>query len=163
MIYIITYIIAALILIASALVFVFKDVLHIAVLLSTVFLINSILFLILQQPLLAVIQLFIMIGGVSTYLFVGVASASYSDFKYTNYLSLIGLSIVIFSAITYGAYSTGAITQASTANSINIYSTNSIASSFNSNYTLISFYIIGIMLFSIAITAILLLNRLRGV
>ncbi len=163
MIYIVTYIVAALILIASALVFIFKDVLHIAVALSTVFLINSVLFLILQQPILAVIQLFIMIGGVSTYLFVGVAAASYSNFKYTNYIALVGLSIVIFSAITYGAYSTSTITQAGTSNSINTFSSNSIASTFNSSYSIISFYIIGIMLFSIAITAILLLNRLRSV
>ncbi len=65
----------------SVLVFVFKDILHAAIALSGVFLMNSLFFIVLSQPLLAVVQLFIMVGGITTFLFVGVAAAPYSRFQ----------------------------------------------------------------------------------
>ena len=161
MIYLVTFAAAALIIIASALVFVFKDVLHVAVALTTVFLANSLLFLVLGQPILAIIQLFIMVGGVSTYLFVGVASASYSHFKYINYAALASLALLIFAIMAYGAVRSGTVASAGTANATNTYSSNQIASSFSSGYTIASMYAIAAMLFSLSLGAILLLNKLR--
>ena len=67
-------IIALLEILSATLVFVFKDMLHVVLSFSALFIINSAIFMVLGQPFLALLQLFIMVGGVSTYLFVGVAS-----------------------------------------------------------------------------------------
>ncbi len=161
MIYLIALILAALIVIGASLIFAFKDVLHIAVALSFVFLVNSLIFLLLNQPLLAVIQLFIMIGGVSVYLFVGVAAASYSHFKYTNYIALAAVAIALFAVMTYGAYNTGTVSLAQNQPLTNSYSAAQVVSSLTSRYTIISLYAITLMLFLLATAAIPILNRLR--
>jgi NADH-quinone oxidoreductase subunit J len=161
MIYLIALILAALIVIGASLIFAFKDVLHVAVALSFVFLVNSLIFLLLNQPLLAVIQLFIMIGGVSVYLFVGVAAASYSHFKYTNYIALAAVAIALFAVMTYGAYNTGTVSLAHSQALANSYSAAQVVSSLTSRYTIISLYAITLMLFLLATAAIPILNRLR--
>ena len=85
------------------LIFVFKDILHSVLALSVSFFVNSLIFLLLSQPLLALIQLFIMVGGISTYLFVGVASAPLSHFKHTSHAVLAIVSVVFFAACFYNA------------------------------------------------------------
>lgn len=161
MIYLIALIMAALIVIGTVLIFVLKDVLHVAVALSFVFLINSLVFLLVNQPLLAVIQLFIMIGGVSVYLFVGVAAASFSHFKYTNYITLAAVAIALFAVMAYGAYNTGTLGLAQGQTLANSYSAAQVVSSLTSRYTIVSLYAVTLMLFLLATAAIPLLNRLR--
>ena len=80
---------------AAILVFVFKDILHVVLSISALFAFNSMMFFILSQPLLALLQLFIMVGGISTYIFVGVASPGYSKFRNANYLAF-GLIYLLF-------------------------------------------------------------------
>jgi len=80
--------VATLEIISAMLVFTFRNVLHSVLALSMTFLFNSILFLAMQQTLLALIQLFIMVGGVSTYIFVGVSSSGLSKFRHTSLLAL---------------------------------------------------------------------------
>lgn len=86
---------------AAALVFKFKDVLHAAIALSMLFFANSVAFLLLNNTILAVIQLFIMIGGISTYIFVGVSSAAYSKFKHTRPVLLVALAVALFAVMSY--------------------------------------------------------------
>ena len=152
---------AALITIGASLMFVFRDVLHVAVALSFVFLVNSLIFLLMNQPLLAVIQLFVMIGGVSVYLFVGVAAASYSHFKYTNYVALGAIAITIFAILVYGMYQTGTISYAQGQPLTNSFTASQAAASLTTKYTILSLYTIALMLFLLAIGAIPLLNRLK--
>jgi NADH:ubiquinone oxidoreductase subunit 6 (subunit J) len=164
MIYIPVLVITALIIIASVLVFLLRDVLHVAVFLTIVFLLNSLLFLELQQTILALIQLFIMVGGVSIYLFVGVASASYSKFRYTNKIPLVVVSLALFSVMAYGAYSNspGGFSGSQINSTVNVYSSSQLVSSFSSSYTIVSLYTVVIMLSLLALGAILLLNKLKA-
>ena len=80
-------------LLSISLIFVFKDILHSVLSLAMAFFINSLIFLMLEQPLLALLQLFVMVGGISTFLFVGVASVSLSRFGHANLLLLLVLSV----------------------------------------------------------------------
>lgn len=89
-------IIALLEIISAIMMFVFKDILHIVLALSALFTFNSAMFFVLSQPLLALLQIFIMVGGISTYIFVGVASGSYSKFRGTNFAALAIVSVAIF-------------------------------------------------------------------
>ncbi len=97
MAYVALFVIVALLETMSAtLMFLFKNILHTVLALSSIFVLNSVMFLMLGQPLLALLQLFIMVGGVSTYIFVGVGSASYSKFKNTNYAVLAVIYLAVF-------------------------------------------------------------------
>ncbi len=157
----IVLILASLMVIGTLLIFIFRDVLHVAVALSILFFVNSLVFLLLDQPLLAVIQLLIMIGGVSVYLFVGVAAASYSNFKYTNYVALAVTAVVIFLVMLYGLYSSDTVSSIHGLPLANQFSSPQIISSLTSRYTIASLYAITIMLFLVAIASIPLLKDLR--
>jgi NADH:ubiquinone oxidoreductase subunit 6 (subunit J) len=161
MVYFIVLILGVLALAASIFVFIFRNILHIAAAISVLFILNSALFLALNQPTLAVIQLLIMVGGVSTYLFVGVAAIGYSKFKYTNWPALVISAAAIFGILIYGAYNSGSLAMLASHAAPQAYAANSIAQSFSSGSSVFSLYGIMIMLFGIGIGAIKLLNRLR--
>ena len=159
---IIVLVLAALIVIGASLIFTSRDVLHVAIALTAVFFINSLLFLSLGQPLLAVVQLLIMIGGVSVYLFVGVAAASYSHFKYTNFIALAVAAAAIFAVITYGAYSSGLIGSIQGVQATSQFSHAQVAASLASRYEIAALYAITLMLFLLATAAIPLLRDLKA-
>jgi NADH-quinone oxidoreductase subunit J len=140
---------------SSLLVFLFKDMLHAATALAVLFFVNSLLFVMLNQPLLAIIQLFIMIGGISTFLFVGVASASLSHFRHTRMIALVVLWLTVFAAMSYPLLSGQAQFQGS---SRNVLDTGSAVSSLNSSISL--FYILAVLLFGIALSSIILLKKI---
>ncbi len=52
-------------------------------------------------PLLGLLQLFIMVGGVSTYMFVGVSSENLSNFRFVRAPLLAALAILLFAAMSY--------------------------------------------------------------
>ncbi|MCL4389050.1 MAG: hypothetical protein M1528_03240 [Candidatus Marsarchaeota archaeon] len=160
MIYVIGAILGVLAMLSALLVFYFKKISHIAVAISALFFMNSLLFLALNQPILAVIQLFIMVGGISTYLFIGVGSAPYSGFKHVNWPVLAISSIAIFALIFYGLQESGGLSSLSASALPGSYSANAIAGSFSSAPSLLAIYAIMIMLFGIGIGAIKLLKRL---
>ena len=145
--------IAALELVLIATIFALKDLLHIGIMLAAIFLLNSLMFLILGQPLMAIIQLFILIGGITTYFVIGVASTSYSKFPHTNAAKLAAVSIILFAAIAYPMHalqfsqgSPGAVTGSGISNSISAY--------------LPLFYMLAIMLFAAAFGSIILFKRI---
>ena len=138
----------------SVLVFVFRDILHATVALAVLFLANSFFFLLLGEPLLAIIQLFIMVGGITTFLFVGVASAPYSKFKYTRGLFFTVLWAFFFVAITYPL---SGMQFYQPQNAAAAFGLTSIAVSFAG--TPIFFYIILSLMFGVALGAVLLLKK----
>lgn len=140
-------------LLSITLIFVFKDIPHSVLALSMAFFLNSLLFLILEQPLLALIQLFIMVGGISTYLFVGVASLSFPRFKHTSHLFLSLLSIVFFTVCFYKATSMQFPIQQQ-----NTLSDQAIAAYLASSIG--QLYIITFVLFGVALGSILLLRKI---
>ncbi|MDE1833073.1 MAG: hypothetical protein KGH58_01505 [Candidatus Micrarchaeota archaeon] len=146
--------VAALEVISAVLIFTFRNVLHSVLALSLTFLFNSILFLALQQTLLSLIQLFIMVGGVSTYIFVGVANSGLSRFRHTSLLAL-----GIMAPILIVAYATnlmfvgqGTVTQENQVSGL------MIKSALASNIGVL--YVIAFALFATGISSIVLLKSL---
>jgi hypothetical protein len=78
-----------------------KDMLHIGIALSLLFFFNSVVFLIASQPLLAVLQLFVAIGGISTYFIIGVAALGVSKFKYARFGLLSVSALLLFLLLVY--------------------------------------------------------------
>lgn len=156
MAYVAVFIIIALLEIISAVfIFFFRNILHSVIALSMLFVFNSALFLILAQPLLALLQLFIMVGGVSTYIFVGVASPSYSKFKGTNYAVFAAIYLVILLVFTVkvAQISPSAIEQ-------NTLSGTLISKTLSSNAGIL--YLMTILLFGTGFGSILLMRKLGG-
>jgi NADH-quinone oxidoreductase subunit J len=139
-------------LVVSFLVFAVKDILHAALMLSAVFFVNSLFFFMLDQPLLAVVQLFIMIGGITTFLFVGVASVQYSKFKHTEVAGLAVLWTIVF-VILVLPLNYVQITPFQS----NLFGPDSIALSLGTSSML--FYLMLFTMFGVALGAILLLKK----
>ena len=143
-------VIAAVEIVSAAAIFMLRDVMHSALALAVMFLVNSAAFMALGEPLLAIIQLFILVGGVATYLFVGVASNHQSERRHTNFAAFSILSILVFAFVAYPyiGYFTGSSSAQLTASSI--------SAEFSSGYQLL--YALVILLFGSALGSILLLK-----
>lgn len=151
---IVLFIIAAALEIGAAmLVFTFKDVLHSILALAFVFMLNSAILLMLAQPMLALLQLFIMVGGVATYAFVGASSSSYSRFRHTNVYVLAVSTIVLFLLLGYGALRSAPATGMQ-----NTLSGASISQSLGSSVAML--YVMAVMLFGIGFGSILLMRKM---
>lgn len=143
-------------LLSILLIFIFKDIVHSVLALATNFFINSLLFLMLDQPLLALIQLFIMVGGISTYLFVGIAPAGFSRFKRTSYILLLILSIAFFTACFYRVTSISFPVQQQ-----NLLSGQALTTYLTSGIG--QLYIITFVLFGVALGSIVILRKIDGI
>lgn len=154
MVYAALFIIVALLELSSAvLVFFFRDIVHTVLSLSLLFVFNSVMFLILGQPLLALLQLFVMVGGVATYIFVGVGSASYSKFKSTDYKVLAVAYAFILVVFLARLANVGPIEAQQ-----NILSSQIISQFFISDIGLV--YLLTVMLFGVGFGSILLMKKL---
>ncbi len=143
--------VAALELISIIIIFVFKNVLHSIIMLAIAFVISSVLFAAMQQPLLALLQLFIVVGTILTYFFIGVASAGISRFKHTSYTLLAVLSIIMFMVLAYMS------------NGVNFTGQNMLTKADIANYVSGSIwliYFLTLVLFSVGLSGIILLKRL---
>ncbi len=147
-------VITAISVLAAVLILVFKDVLHSALAMSVVFFAVSAFFIIIDEPLLAVLQLFIMVGGITTFMFVGVASARYSEFKHSKFMLMLALTAVVL-VITLVP-----LLNVSIANSgPNTFGLANIYTSLSSSASL--FYLMLLLMFGVAFGAIMLLKRSR--
>ncbi len=99
--FVIFAIVAILEAIAAILVYTSKKLLHSVVALALFFIINTLMFIVFYQPLFAAIQLFIMVGGVSAYIFLSVGQHMQSPLKHTNYLSMAVFSVLAFIAFFF--------------------------------------------------------------
>ena len=150
---VIVAIIAVLELAAIAFIFISKSLLHSVMSLTLAFVANSALFLAMQQPFLAIIQLFIFVGGISTYAIVGVASAGFSKFPHTNKIAFIGVFIILLAMISYPIFG-----MKNVAVSHNPFTSLQVKTGISSYIGL--FYLITAMLFGIAIGSIILVKSL---
>lgn len=144
-------IIAIIEILAAYSMFFFKNLMHSAIALSGVFAITSLVFAFLAQPLLALLQIFIMVGGISVYIFVGVAAPGLAKFKHARVTVLVPLSIIMFAVLAYPLLSLGFSVP-----SANGLSKAGIQSSFTSGVPI--FYIIMLLLFAVSLGAILLIK-----
>ncbi len=137
-----------------AMLFVFKNAMHAVLSLAAAFIITSLMFLVVEQPLLALLQLFVMVGGVATYLFVGVASVGISRFRHADLAVLAVMALASFAVIYYGVY--GAQLSGLQSNTL---SAQDIGASLSSSVALL--YLLVLMLFGIGIATIALLRKVK--
>lgn len=109
---------------------------------------------VLGLPLFALLQLFIMVGGVSMYLFVGVSSENLSRFKHTSFPVLVVLAAALAAVPVYKVLTLGAFT-----GQISAPASGALAASLGGNIVL--FYMLAIMLFGIGIASIIMMKGLR--
>jgi NADH:ubiquinone oxidoreductase subunit 6 (subunit J) len=108
---------------------------------------------VLGLPLLALLQLFIMVGGVSTYLFVGVSSDNLSRFKHTSFPFLVVLAIALLVVPVYKVIIIGFVGQPSAVGA------GGLAASIGPNLTL--FYMLAVALFGIGIASIMMMKGFK--
>lgn len=145
-------ILAVLEILSAALIFYFKNILHVGIALSVLFFFNSVIFLIAQQPLLAIIQLFIMIGGISTYFIIGVASLDLSNFKHIRIIPIIVFFVIMFLVISLP------LLNVSFSGSAKGPITTSVLASEFVNYIGV-FYLLTLLIFAAGLGSIAMFNR----
>lgn len=94
------YGVAALTLVASLAVFAQKKLVHAVIALATAFLGSSLVFFLIGQTLVALLQLIVFVGGFSTYLIVAVATEEKSA-KLMRFPVFIVLSILLFAGLVF--------------------------------------------------------------
>jgi NADH:ubiquinone oxidoreductase subunit 6 (subunit J) len=140
-------------LVSLALVFFLRDELHAVLSLTAAFAVSALLFLALEQPLLALIQLFVTVGGIAVCLLAGAAAVDAPRSRHANYATLALVALAFFAAIYYGASGAQFLGAQS-----NLLSVQMIASSLSSNIALL--YVMAFMLFGIGIGTIALLRKI---
>jgi NADH:ubiquinone oxidoreductase subunit 6 (subunit J) len=113
------------------------------------------LLVVLDLPLLALLQLFIMVGGVSTYLFVGVSSENLSRFRHTSLPVLVVLAIALAAVPIYRISMLQNLGGQSNALNASV-----ISAAVSSNITL--FYMLAILLFGIGVGSIIMMKSLKA-
>jgi NADH-quinone oxidoreductase subunit J len=138
---------------SAVLIFRFRDMMHSVLALSMLFFVNSLLFLVLEQPLLALLQLFVMIGGVSSFLLVGTASAGLSRFRHTGLAALATLSVTLFAMCFYKFYGMQVSEQQ------NVLAAGALGSYLAAGMG--QFYVMAFALFGVALGAVLVLRKVE--
>jgi NADH:ubiquinone oxidoreductase subunit 6 (subunit J) len=138
---------------AIAFIFISRSLLHSVISLTLAFVVNSALFLIMKQPFLAIIQLFIFVGGISTYALVGVASSGFSKFPHTNKFAFIAVFVILLAAISYPL-----LTANISSTGTNAFTPLQVKSGITGYIGL--FYLITAMLFGVALGSIILFKSL---
>src|SRR5271157_2299118 len=152
MVYFALFVVLSILELASlSLIFIFKDTLHILLSLAAAFAVSALLFLMLDQPLIALVQLFIMLGGIVVYLLVMITSVDITRAVSANYILLELVAVVFFAALYYGISGTAFLNAQG-----NVLSGQAIASGLSSNMTLL--YLIALTLFGIGIGTMVLLR-----
>ena len=136
------------------LVFIFKNMLYIILSLMFIFLISAFLFFMLNQPLLAILQIIISVGGISTYMFVTVASIEFSKFKFSSFAKVGLLSAIVFAIIVYPLK-----TIFFTESGMNVITQQIISSTMTNQ--IFNIFIISLVLFGTSIGSIILLKKLN--
>jgi NADH:ubiquinone oxidoreductase subunit 6 (subunit J) len=78
-----------------------KDQMRAAILLAVFFTINTAIFFCLGQALLGIIQLLILVGGVSTYLILGTGAVDQQYFRQRNTAAFVIVLILVFATLAY--------------------------------------------------------------
>ncbi len=131
----------------------FRDMLHVIMAFSVFLIFNSAISLMLQQPLLAILQLFIMVGGVATFAFVGTASAGISKFSSSNMAAFAAIAVIISALMFYPFSMIGA----QSGGMQNVFSAQSALPYMQSDVSM--FYVITAILFGIGFGSIIVMGR----
>jgi NADH:ubiquinone oxidoreductase subunit 6 (subunit J) len=94
-------VLSALAVISAYLVALERSVFHSALSLAAVFTFGSLLLLFIGQYVIALLQLFVLVGGLSVYLVVSVASEAKIPFRKASIPMLIILSVFLFALLSY--------------------------------------------------------------
>ncbi len=137
-------------------IFMLRDILHVGVALSILFFFNSLIFLAADQPLLAIVQLFVMVGGISTYLIIGVASIPVSKFRHARVSYIVAFGIMIFIAMLYPMLSGMSFSPATPIQ----LSASALESEMGSHIGV--FYVLTLLVFAAGTGSIALFKRIRG-
>lgn len=138
---------------AAVSVYLLKSVAHATIALASVFLFNSLMFLVLGQVFLAEIQVFIVIGGIATYLIVGTATLSRTGFRHVRLPAFVAMLVLFSAVLDYSVYSVGF-----SASQNNSFPSGGIVLMFSSMGLL---YLIVLMLFAVSIGSIVLFKKFR--
>jgi NADH-quinone oxidoreductase subunit J len=153
-IYFVLFAVLSLVELASLmLLYLLKDALHSVLALAVALSASALILLALQQPLIALMQLFITVGGIATYLLAAVASVDTKPSVSANMAALALLSIALFATLCYVTSGTGFTMQQGA-----VLSVQSIVSSMSANVTLL--YTVTLALFCIGIGAIALMRKI---
>lgn len=140
--------------IASAvMVFESKHILHVMVSFAAFSVVLAFILAYMSLPLLGLLQLFIMVGGVSTYMFVGVSSESLSNFRFVRAPVLAALALLLFAVIAYRL-----LTSDAGFNGSNLTTPLLLGSTMSGSMPV--FYIIAALLLFSSIGSILLMRKL---
>ncbi len=145
--------VAVLELAAAASVYLFRSVLHATLALAMLFLLNSIAFLVLGQPLLAIVQAFVVIGGIATYLIVATAAQQKTGFRHVRLSAFTAMLILLSIALDYSVYNTEFSNLPR-----NSFSTGGVLAMFSGISLL---YLIVLMLFSVSMGSIMIFKMFK--
>lgn len=138
--------------VSMLMIFISRRMLYAMLSFSSLLICIALLLVILGLPLLALLQLFIMVGGVSTYLFVGVSSENLSRFKHTGLPILLVLSIALVALPLYR------LSGVQLGSGSYVLTSSFIAQSVRADLAL--FYMIALMLFGVGIGSIIIIKML---
>lgn len=136
---------------AALLIFKAREMAHAMVGFLMVTVAGAALLALLGLPLLALLQLFIMVGGVSTYLFVGVSSENLSKFRHTSLPVLVVLAIMLCSVPIYKISSMPGLGVQS-----NTLDSGSLTAALGGDLAL--FYMLAVLLFGVGIASIMMMR-----
>ncbi len=143
---------AAFAVISSISIFMQKKLIHAVLSLSFAFVASALIFFLLGQTLIAVLQMLVFVGGLSTYLIVAVATEE----KGANLISirrLLGLCVLLSIGLSAAiAFHSPSATASSPAGFLGAAS-----HAFANSYAL--FYVILLLLFSVSISGVLVLKK----
>ncbi|MGC8694467.1 MAG: NADH-quinone oxidoreductase subunit J [Candidatus Micrarchaeia archaeon] len=137
-------------------IFITKKTFHSVIFLIGIFIINSLFFMMLSQPLLALLQLIILVGGISVFMIVSVATESYKQIKISNVYKVVALSIFIIIAL-----STIILQGFQTSTTVETNSINSTYIEAELSGNIFAIYLLVLFVFLIALGSALMLGHLN--
>ena len=145
-------IVAAIVLISAAFIFIEKKLVHAVIALSLVFLGSALLFFLLGQALMGLLQLLVFVGGLTTYLVVAVATEEKSA-KLISPRWFLALALLLFAGI--GAFLLDYLPSSNVNVSADFLS--AASSAMQNSYAL--FYVMLVLLFAVSISSVLSIKK----
>ena len=138
---------------ASIAIFIEEKLLRAAAFLTIVFFVSSLIFILLNQVFIALVQLLVFVGGLSTYLIVAVATE-----KKGARLNNLRLFATLSTIVSLGFLSIVGYLPAAQAAGPSLFSASAIAA-FSSDYAY--FYIIAVLLFTATMGSVLVIKKFK--
>ncbi len=133
--------------------FIQKSLFKAAIALAIVFVVVAGFILLTGQFMIALFQLLILVGGLSTYLIVAVASEREASFKHINLKIFIPVFVLMAAVLIYAVFATTATTTAPTMPGI----LDEISNSIQNNFALMAAIVF--LMFALAIGSIMLIKK----